>query len=99
VVTNGTASGVGFLPQDEVAAKTGTAQTSLTSVNLHTDGGMIAFAPASRPVVAVAVVVPNQSNFDWGATVAGPIVKCVIEGALALDAKQPPAGTPTTCPR
>ena len=99
VVTNGTASGVGFLPQDEVAAKTGTAQTSLSSVNLHTDDWMIAFAPASRPVVAVAVVVPNQSNFDWGATVAGPIVKCVIEGALALDAKQPPAGTPTTCPR
>jgi penicillin-binding protein A len=96
VVTNGTASLVQFSPQDQVAAKTGTAQTA---GNTKTDDWMIAFAPASNPVVAVAVVVPNQTLFDWGATVAGPIVKCVIEGALAIHAKQPPAGTATTCPK
>jgi peptidoglycan glycosyltransferase len=94
----GTANGVGFLPQDEVAAKTGTAQTSASAVNLKTDDWMIAFAPASHPVVAVAVVVPNGTIFDWGATVAGPVVKCVIEAQLAINAKLPPAGTGTTCP-
>ena len=96
VVTNGTATQVGFLSQDQVAAKTGTAQTAGQTL---TDDWMIAFAPASHPVIAVAVVVPNQPLFDWGATVAGPIMKCVIEGALAIDAKQPPSGTYTTCPR
>jgi penicillin-binding protein A len=99
VVTSGTAEGVDFLPQDDVAAKTGTAQTSESSVNFKTDDWMIAFAPATDPVVAVAVVVPNQTDFDWGATVAGPIVKCVIEGQLAIDAKLAPSGTETTCPK
>lgn len=93
----GTAAGVGFLPQDEVAAKTGTAQTG--DAENHIDAWMIAFAPASNPVIAVAVVLPKQPYSAWGATVAGPVMKCVIEGALAIDARQPPAGTSTTCPR
>jgi peptidoglycan glycosyltransferase len=96
VVKYGTASGVGFLYQDQVAAKTGTAQTGNAAQN--TDDWMIAFAPASNPVVAVGVVVPFQANYDFGATVAGPIVKCVIEAQLAIDAHQPPSGTATTCP-
>jgi peptidoglycan glycosyltransferase len=96
VVLSGTASGVGFLYQDDVAAKTGTAQTG-NALN-NTDDWMIAFAPATNPVIAVAVVVPYQPISFYGATVAGPIVKCVIEGALALDANLPPAGTSTTCP-
>jgi peptidoglycan glycosyltransferase len=98
VVTSGTASGVGFLYQDDVAAKTGTAQTSLSNINLTTDDWMIAFAPASAPTVAIAVVVPNGTDYDFGATVAGPIVKCMVEAALAIDAHQPPANTGTTCP-
>lgn len=98
VVQYGTASGVGFLYQDDVAAKTGTAQTSATAVNFLTDDWMIAFAPASDPLVAVAAVVPNETDYDWGATIAGPIVKCVIEGALAIDSGQPPVNTYTTCP-
>jgi len=97
VVTFGTASGVGFLPQDDVAAKTGTAQTG--DAQNHIDAWMIAFAPATNPVVAVAVVLPKQPFNAWGATTAGPVMKCVIEGALAIDAKQPPAGTYTTCPK
>jgi peptidoglycan glycosyltransferase len=98
VVQAGTASSVGFLPQDQVAAKTGTAQTSFTSQNLLTDDWMIAFAPASAPTIAIAVVLPNQSLFNWGATIAGPIVKCMVEGALAIDAGLPPTNTYTTCP-
>ena len=35
--------------QDDVAAKTGTAQTGLTGINLKTDDWMIAFAPANGP--------------------------------------------------
>ena len=98
VVTNGTASAVGFLPQDQVAAKTGTAQTSATNVNLKTDDWMIAFAPANRPVIAIAVVLPNQVLDATGASVAGPVMKCMIEGALALAAHQPLTNTATTCP-
>ena len=98
VVTSGTAGGVGFLPQDNVAAKTGTAQTSLTNVNEVTDTWMIAFAPADHPQVAIAVIVPNQSFSATGAEIAGPIMKCMIEGALALRAGQPVTGTATTCP-
>ena len=98
VVKFGTAAGVGFLPQDDVAAKTGTAQTSLTNVNQNTDDWMIAFAPASHPVIAIAVVVPNQAFSATGAEVAGPIMKCMIEGSLAAALNQPVTGTATTCP-
>ncbi len=93
----GTAAGW-FLAADEVGAKTGTAQTSLTATNTSTDDWMIAFAPASHPAVAVAVVVPFQAVSGTGAAIAGPIMKCVIEGALALAAGLPATGTSTTCP-
>lgn len=95
VVRYGTAAGVGFLPIDDVAAKTGTAQTGNSLKN--TDDWMIAFAPAAKPTVAVAVVMPFQAVSAYGATVAGPIVKCLIEGALALQAGLPATGTSTTC--
>lgn len=95
VVQFGTALGI-FLPQDQVAAKTGTAQTGDAVDN--TDDWMIAFAPATHPIVAVAVVLPFQPKSAWGATVAGPVMRCVIEGALAQAANQPVANTPTTCP-
>jgi peptidoglycan glycosyltransferase len=94
VVTSGTAYGVGFLPADDVAAKTGTAQTGKGT----TDDWMIAFAPATDPTIAVAVSVPSQGISVTGAEVAGPIMKCVIEGALAIQHGLPPTGTSTTCP-
>jgi penicillin-binding protein A len=82
VVQYGTAAGVGFPPQDEVAAKTGTAQVGVG--NTATTDWMIAFAPASHPKVAVAVVVPNQSLSATGAEISGPIVNAMIQAALAL---------------
>lgn len=91
----GTANGVGFPAQDQVSAKTGTAQTGVG--NLNTDDWMIAFAPASHPTVAVAVVMPYQAKTAYGSTVAGPIVKCLIEGALALQNGQPTSGIATSC--
>jgi peptidoglycan glycosyltransferase len=96
VVTSGTAYGI-FLPQDDVAAKTGTAQIGNNLTN-DTDDWMIAFAPATNPTIAIAVSVPFQAYSATGATVAGPIMKCMIEGALALQAGLPATGTSTTCP-
>lgn len=96
VVTSGTAGSVGFLPQDQVAAKTGTAQTGNATNDTH--NWMILFAPASNPVVAIAVVMPFQPTSGTGAEVAGPIARCMVEAALAIHAKQPPTGTDTTCP-
>ena len=81
VVQGGTASGVGFPPQDDVAAKTGTAQVG--QANSLTTDWMIAFAPAGNPKVAVAVAMPHQPRDETGAQVAGPIVKAMIEAALA----------------
>jgi peptidoglycan glycosyltransferase len=92
----GTAYGVNFLPQDQVAAKTGTAQVG-NNLNNDTDDWMIAFAPANDPTIAIAVSVPYQAYSATGATVAGPIMKCMIEGALALQAGKPITGTSTTC--
>ena len=94
VVTEGTASGVGFPYQDQVAAKTGTAQEKN---NTETDDWMIAFAPASNPTVAVAVMMPYQAKSNYGATVAGPIVKCLIEGALAIQNHQSLSTLSTGC--
>ena len=81
VVRGGTASQVGFPAADDVAAKTGTAQIGLSN-NATTDW-MIAFAPASQPKVAVAVVIPHQALSATGAEIAGPVVKTMIQAALA----------------
>jgi peptidoglycan glycosyltransferase len=81
VVTQGTAAHVGFPPSLDAAVKTGTAQTGNPSAN--TDDWMIGFAPANNPQIAVAVVVPYQNFVDTGAGVAGPIMKAMLEAALA----------------
>ena len=96
VVSEGTASGI-FNPNLKVAAKTGTAQTSATNVNLKTDDWMIAFAPADHPVIAIAVVFPNQALSATGAEIAGPVMNCMIEGALAAAAGLPVSNTSSTC--
>ena len=80
VVANGTASGVGFPGYLCAAVKTGTAQTS--KQNPQTDTWMIGFAPANHPQVAVAVVVPQQNISSDGASVAGPIMKAVLQAAV-----------------
>ena len=78
----GTANGV-FSPSLDVAAKTGTAQTTAPDGSAATNDWMIAFAPANNPKIAVAVVVPYQEQTYTGAQVAGPIVNAVISAALA----------------
>jgi peptidoglycan glycosyltransferase len=81
VVTEGTASQVGFPPALDAAVKTGTAQVG-NSLQGETDDWMIGFAPASHPTVAVAVVVPLQAFNGTGAGVAGPIMKEMLDAAL-----------------
>ena len=56
VATYGTAAGI-FPPALQVAAKTGTAQAGYPVIT-NTHDWMIAFAPASKPTVAIAVVLP-----------------------------------------
>lgn len=82
VAQRGTAAGI-FPPQENVAAKTGTAETN--NGNSTTDW-MIAFAPANQPKVAVAVVIPDEPggvSDATGAQVAGPVVRAMIAAALA----------------
>ena len=81
VVTNGTATQVGFPAAWNVAAKTGTAETGPNAT--LTNDWMIAFAPANDPKVAVAVVVPNQPGSSTGAEVSGPPMKTILGDALA----------------
>ena len=81
VVTQGTADNVGFPSSLDAAVKTGTAQTGNPSAN--TDDWMIGFAPANDPQIAIAVVVPYQNFVDTGAGVAGPIMKAMLEAAVA----------------
>ncbi|MGO9854289.1 MAG: peptidoglycan D,D-transpeptidase FtsI family protein [Acidimicrobiales bacterium] len=90
VVANGTASGVGFPGYLCAAVKTGTAQTGAAQGVNH--DWMIGFAPANNPQIAVAVVVPEQNISSDGASVAGPIVKKVMEAALPPGSVSQPCG-------
>ena len=85
VVTRGTATGVGFPAAWDVAAKTGTAETGSGTAqgNNLTNDWMVAFAPASNPRVAVAVVIPNQAGSSTGAEISGPPMKTILGEALA----------------
>lgn len=70
-----------------VAGKTGTAQVisikknekydaSKLAKNLHDNGLYVGFAPADDPKIAIAVVVENSG---YGATVAAPLVRKVLD--------------------
>ncbi len=76
VVTGGTGTAA-QIPGIPVAGKTGTAETAGT---LNTTW-FIAFAPANRPRVAVAVVLENQTGA--GGTTAAPIARALMQALLA----------------
>ncbi len=75
VVANGQANGAGIAGVN-VAGKTGTAETGAPGVS---HAWFIAFAPAEKPVIAVAVVVENGGR---GGEVASPIAGQVLRAAL-----------------
>jgi peptidoglycan glycosyltransferase len=86
VPISGTADKVGFPSYLCAAVKTGTAQTGLSTNH----DWMIGFAPANNPQIAVAVVVPFQNVQSDGASVAGPIVKQIMQAALPPGSVQQP---------
>jgi peptidoglycan glycosyltransferase len=81
VATSGTARGDGFPASLDVAVKTGTAQVGFPTITSVSDW-MIGFAPANNPEVAIAVAVPYQPLTTQGASVAGPVVRTMLEKAL-----------------
>ncbi len=81
VVNDGTAAGV-FPSSLQVAGKTGTAElgTGRASCSLPNQAWFIGFAPADDPKIAVAATIECTSSF--GAQVAGPIARSVMETIL-----------------
>lgn len=83
--SGGTGSGLPFLPDLRVAAKTGTAETLLTNCS---STWFVATAPAGPndiPKIAVAAVIPAGAGIgcsETGAAIAGPIVTKVINAYL-----------------
>ncbi|MDI6738773.1 MAG: penicillin-binding protein 2 [Candidatus Edwardsbacteria bacterium] len=83
----GGTGGAARLPGVELAGKTGTAQ------NPHgNDHSWFAcFAPADKPVIAVAVIVENAGHgSDVAAPIAGQIVRSYLDGRTKLADPQPP---------
>ena len=81
VVQNGTGTRA-QIPGVQVAGKTGTAQTSAGN---PPHAWFTAFAPATNPQVAVAVVVEDGGNLGGAATgsaVAAPIARAIMEAVL-----------------
>ena len=76
VVESGTGT-TAQIPGVAVAGKTGTAETGRANQN---DTWFIAFAPAERPRVAVAVALSNQDG--TGGSTAAPIVRDIISALL-----------------
>ncbi|KLU61029.1 penicillin-binding protein A [Peptococcaceae bacterium CEB3] len=75
-VNEGTAA-PGALPGVQVAAKTGSAEPG---GNVPTHAWYIAFAPADKPTIAVAVLVQNGGT---GGGAAAPIARRIIKAALS----------------
>jgi penicillin-binding protein 2 len=97
VVNSGTAAKVFIGAPYQAAGKTGTAQVySLQGANykghaiperLRDHALFIAFAPADNPKIALALIVENGG---WGAEVAGPIARRVLDYYL-VDRQKPGA--------
>jgi peptidoglycan glycosyltransferase len=69
------------IPGISVAGKTGTAETGVAGRN---NTWFIAFAPAERPEVAVAVALTDQAG--TGGATAAPIARAIMEAALGRNA-------------
>lgn len=69
------------IPNVEIAAKTGTAQTTDNGQPSH-NAWTVAFAPYDEPRYAVAVMVQNGKS---GGAVCGPLVHLILRGLLARD--------------
>ncbi|MBK1827418.1 penicillin-binding protein 2 [Haloferula rosea] len=77
----GGTAGRAKIPDVEVAAKTGTAQTADDGKRSH-NSWTVAFAPYDEPRYAVVVLVQNGKS---GGKVCGPLVHLILRGLLARD--------------
>lgn len=80
------------IPGYRVAGKTGTAQRAANGTYQGYVGSFVGFAPADNPQVLVYVVLNNPKNGHFGAQVAAPVFKQVMQFALA-SLRIPPTGT------
>jgi peptidoglycan glycosyltransferase len=80
VVEEGTGTTV-QIPGVSIAGKTGTASIGISGSNL-TQPSFVAFAPVQNPKVAIAVMV-DRSQGGFGATVAAPIARAVLQTLLS----------------
>ena len=97
VTVSGTAAGAFVGAPYTTAGKTGTAQvyslrgakyqSSAIDERLRDHSLFMAFAPATQPKIAIAVIVENAG---WGGSVAAPIVRKVFDTWLLREAKTPP---------
>jgi peptidoglycan glycosyltransferase len=80
VVSSGTGTS-GAIPGVTVAGKTGTAELKPNSTDpKDADAWFVAFAPAEKPAVAVAVMLVGAG---FGGTAAAPVARQVLQAALA----------------
>lgn len=77
----GGTAGRARIPDVEVCAKTGTAQTADDGKRSH-NSWTVAFAPYNEPKYAVAVLVQNGKS---GGAVCGPLVHLILRGIFARD--------------
>jgi cell division protein FtsI (penicillin-binding protein 3) len=87
----GTAPGAA-IPGYRVAGKTGTAQRAANGGYQGYVGSFVGFAPADNPQLLVYVVLNNPKVGHFGADVAAPVFKQVMQFALA-SLRIPPTGT------
>lgn len=85
--SQGTANNLGFPSSQQIAAKTGTAQTV---AGAGSNNWLVAFGPnngTSKPTIAVAAMVPYYPGIGTDTTgdqIAGPIAAAILEKALSL---------------
>jgi penicillin-binding protein A len=80
----GTAHNTAFLPNIQIAAKTGTAQNGINNTGLD-DAVFTCFAPAGNPQIAVGVIVQGGG---LGADASAPIAVQIVKAYLAAQEKQ-----------
>jgi penicillin-binding protein 2 len=102
VTVSGTAAGAFVGAPYTTAGKTGTAQvyslrgakyqSSAIDERLRDHSLFMAFAPATQPKIAIAVIVENAG---WGGSVAAPIARKVFDTWLLREAKTLPSPSNT----